>query len=322
MPLFRDTGRYIRTPMAVAPGKDFVFLVGSLTEFVALDREGIAWAWGYETYGNARLKAAFEKRDFPARLFDTLRWTSVSLAYHRFAGIQRDGSLWYLGDDDCRTFGSRTYTEPVRVGVGQDWKRVDLGNVHGVAMTTGGSLFVWGQNLFGQMGNGTPQSYSPSGSCQRFQRLEGESDWTTISAVTTNVAALRADGSLWYWGDTSNASSDWHGWLVPTALRREDRWTAIATAETHTLAIRSDGTLWARGRNSSGEVGDGTTDRRAELVQVGTDRDWAAVAVSNGFSMAAKKDGSVWTWGSNRDYQLGDGTQIDRNVPGKVSIGR
>jgi hypothetical protein len=82
----------------------------------------------------------------------------------------------------------------------------------------------------------------------------------------------------------------------------------IAASRTHLLAVKSDGSLWAMGRNTSGQIGDGTTNDHPSLVRIGSGNDWADVACGYEFSLALKTDGSLWAWGDNKGGQLGDGT--------------
>ena len=86
----------------------------------------------------------------------------------------------------------------------------------------------------------------------------------------------------------------------------------------HSLALRSDGSLWAWGINSSGAVGDGTTDEHLVPVKIGGDTGWVTVAGGSSFSLAVRADGTLWTWGSNYGGQLGDGTTVERHVPTQV----
>jgi alpha-tubulin suppressor-like RCC1 family protein len=94
--------------------------------------------------------------------------------------------------------------------------------------------------------------------------------------------------------------------------------TQIATCN-HTLGIKSDGTLWSWGKNSNGELGDGTYTNKNIPTKMGTDNDWKMVAAGTYHSLAIKTDGTLWAWGKNDYSQLGDGTTNSRNTP--VQIG-
>ncbi len=94
--------------------------------------------------------------------------------------------------------------------------------------------------------------------------------------------------------------------------------TNIAAGLYHTVALKSDGTLWAWGDNSSGELGDGTTNNQSSPEQIGTDNKWVSVATVLEHTVALKSDGTLWAWGNNADGQLGDGTTNSQTSPEQI----
>lgn len=107
---------------------------------------------------------------------------------------------------------------------------------------------------------------------------------------------------------TANAESGSSGLYPPT----------IAGGEFFTLAVKSDGTVMAWGDNRNGQLGDGTTVKKTEPVQVHTLTNIVSVAAGTFHSLAVDKDGGLWAWGQNTYGQLGDGTKIAKNEPVKV----
>ena len=202
-------------------------------------------------------------------------------------------------------------------GTAGNWIAVSAGMEHTVAIRADGSLWAWGDNHYGQLGNGTwlPDSNIPV-------RVGTAYDWAYVSAGVEHTAAIRSDGSLWAWGENRSGQlgdGTTTGRNIPVRVGTAGNWAAVSSGPTHSAAIRSDGSLWAWGFNVHGWLGDGTTINRNAPVRIGTDTNWAAVSVG-GHTVAIRADGSLWAWGDNHYGQLGDGTWLpDSNVPVPVA---
>ncbi len=190
--------------------------------------------------------------------------------------------------------------------------RIAAGYEHSLYLGNDGSLWAWGSNSSGQLGDGTTtRRYTPT------QVLTGVA---AIAARYFHSLALKTDGSLWAWG------ANWDGQLgdgtttdraTPTpVLTGVD---AIAAGNDHSLALKTDGSLWVWGANWAGQLGDGTTMDRATPTPILTGI--AAVAAGANHSLALKTDGSLWVWGANWSGQLGDETTTDRATPIQVLTG-
>ena len=193
--------------------------------------------------------------------------------------------------------------------------RIATGYDHAAAILSDGSLWTWGANHYGQIGDGTAlDRLSP------FPMGTG-AQWKDIAAGKFYTLAVRSDGTLWAWGSNSygqlgdGTATDRH---APVQIGTDSDWASVAAGTVHALALKTNGTLWAWGRNSAGQLGDGTKTDRSAPVQVGTDAAWIAVSAGNSHSLALKSDGTLWSWGANDQGQLGDGTTIQRSVPAQV----
>lgn len=151
--------------------------------------------------------------------------------------------------------------------------------------------------------------------------------WNVVSASDNTTYAIKADGTLWGWGDNEEgelATGDQKlkNSSTPIQLGDENTWKAAYGARGAGFFIKQDGTLWTVGSNEKGMsgVGDGLT-KHTTLTQVGTDTDWASVSTSVTWCysvLALKTDGSLWAWGDGSNFCLGNGTVNNSAVPVRV----
>jgi alpha-tubulin suppressor-like RCC1 family protein len=186
------------------------------------------------------------------------------------------------------------------------------GDWHSLAVQSDGSLWAWGDNNRGQLGDGT--------TTDRYIPIQVMSGVTAVTAGTQHSLALKSDGTLWVWGANysgqlgDGSTTDRH-----TPIQVLSGVTGMAAGGGHSLALKSDGTLWAWGDNGYGQLGDGTTMHRYTPVQVLSGV--KAVMAGLWHSFALKSDGTLWTWGANYSGQLGDGSTTDRYIPIQVLSG-
>lgn len=211
--------------------------------------------------------------------------------------------------------GSNTWL-PKQTVAGNDWQFLAGGVNRSHAIKTDGSLWAWGINYYGQLGDGTTiDKHSPV-------QVGADLDWDYITSGWQFSLALKSDGSLWAWGRNEygqlgdGTTTDNNS---PIQIGTATDWQAIAVGDDHALAIKTDGSLWAWGDNSIGQLGDGTTINKSVPTQIGSGTDWAIIAAGTDYTLAIKTDGSLWAWGWNNHGQLGDGTTTYRISP--VQIG-
>jgi alpha-tubulin suppressor-like RCC1 family protein len=187
---------------------------------------------------------------------------------------------------------------------------------HSLGIKNDGTLWAWGLNDLGQLGDGTTSNrWSPV-------QIGTATNWVAIAAGKGFSAGLQSDGTLWTWGNNNSgqlANGGPSSPKVPTRAGTASDWKAIACGRNHILLIKNTGTLWVCGDNYYGQLGDGTNTNRNTPAQSGTATNWVAVAGGNFHSLALNSDGKVYGWGVNSDGQLGDGTTANTTSPTLVN---
>lgn len=196
--------------------------------------------------------------------------------------------------------------------IAQCWRQAAFGFRHSAAIAGDNSLWTWGWNDQGQLGDGSTTPVSVP------HQVGSANDWSSVAVsgvfdIALNAgglhsAAIKADGSLWLWGNND------HGQLgdgttedryTPVQVGQGSSWRAVVCGPLHTLALRADSTLWGWGYNHFGQLGLGDTAEVHTPTQAGTDHDWGSISGFNDHSLGLKGDSSLWSWGHNHYYQLG-----------------
>ena len=181
-----------------------------------------------------------------------------------------------------------------------------------LAIMEDGTLWGWGNNADGQLGDGTTTDQSLP------VRIGTAMNWASVSVGNAHTVAIRTDGSLWAWGDNGSGrlgDGTTTGRATPIRIGTATDWASVSAGGQHTVAIRTDGTLWAWGWNGWGQLGDSSWDTRWSPVQIGTATDWASVSAGHNHSTAIRTGGLLWAWGNNGQGRLGDGTTSTRWSP-------
>jgi alpha-tubulin suppressor-like RCC1 family protein len=209
---------------------------------------------------------------------------------------------------------------------------IAAGNDHTVALTSDGKLFAWGNNSYGQLGNGTTNSSTTPVAVDMSGVLSGKTV-TAIAAGNSYTLVLTSDGKVFAWGSNSSGqlgNGTTNSSTTPVAVDMSGALsgktvTAIAAGDAHTLAVTSNGKVFAWGANGYGQLGDGTTTHRTTPVAVHMSgallgKTVTAVAGGGDHTVALTSDGKVFTWGKNIYGQLGDGTTNFTGTPTPVAV--
>ena len=221
-------------------------------------------------------------------------------------------------------------------GNASEWVSVSAGGSHTVAVRADGTLWAWGENSYGQLGDGTGGGGGGWEVRDRGRRLSPvrvgtATNWASVSVGYWHTVAIRTDGTLWAWGQNDHGQLGNGGGglgdmsLNPVQIGTAANWASVSAGPIHTVAIGTDGSLWVWGVQEHGtgyeEAGEGNFRRHhygSTPTRIGTDTNWAFVSANTGFvtapiivihsfTIALRTDGSLWAWGVNFAGQLGTG---------------
>ena len=225
----------------------------------------------------------------------------------------------YWGQCGNGSYGSFTVDKSIFQVIGlTNVVAIEAGPRHCFAIKSDGTLWAWGYNYYGELGNGTTKT---SGIPLQVLVL---TDVTAVSPGKFSSISATSDGTLFAWG---SHSTDIFGNgvtvnpAVPTPVYGMTNVTSVAAGDDHCLISKADGSVWAWGANSFGELGDGTTITRTVPVQVQGLTGVKQVAAGREFSLALKTDKTVYAWGSNTFGKLGNGVSVYSPVPIQIQAG-
>jgi alpha-tubulin suppressor-like RCC1 family protein len=290
--------------------------------FVPADafREGNLFAWGLNTSGQLGDNTIINRSTPVTTSAGGANWKQVSGGQNHTAAIKTDGTLWTWGKNYSGQLGNNTAVDrltPVTTFAGgTNWKQVACGYSHTAAIKTDGTLWTWGSNFSGRLGDNTEDSRSTP-----VTTFAGGTNWKQVACGYSHIAAIKTDGTLWTWGSNLDGplginTSVTFSFTPVTTFAGGTNWKQVDCGNYRTAAIKTDGTLWIWGYNGQGQLGDNTTTtRRTPVTTFAGGTNWKQVACGYDYTAAIKTDGTLRTWGSNFDGSLGDNTTINRLTP-------
>jgi alpha-tubulin suppressor-like RCC1 family protein len=311
----------------IAGGTNWSSVAGGGGHTAAIKTDGTLWLWGRNYNGQlGDNTTVYKSSPFQVVGFAT-NWSSVSCGGSFTAAIKTDGTLWNWGRNNNGQLGHNTTTHrssPVQtIAGGTNWNSVACGGGHTAAIKTDGTLWLWGYNYQGQLGENTRTDRSSP-----IQTIAGGTNWSKVACGGAHTAAIKTDGTIWVWGKNSYygygggqvGDNTTVGKSSPVqTIAGGTNWIFVACGSDHTAAIKTDGTLWLWGGGNygtSGELGDNTVINKSSPVQtIAGGTNWSKVACGYGTTAAIKSDGTLWTLGINSYGAMGDNTVINKSSP-------
>jgi alpha-tubulin suppressor-like RCC1 family protein len=217
-------------------------------------------------------------------------------------------------------------SSPVQVGALNTWETVAAMSRTSGAIKKDGTLWTWGLNGSGVLGQDTGYGVNRSSPVQ----VGALTTWYKLSAGSydnnsgAHFLAVKTDGTMWTWGANGSGQlglNDTYARSSPVQIGALTGWAEIAAGAYSSLAVKTNGTLWSWGQNQQGGLGLGDVVYRSSPVQIGALTTWSKVAMSQLTSAAIKTDGTLWMWGFGYQGQLGtdlSGGAATRSSPVQV----
>jgi alpha-tubulin suppressor-like RCC1 family protein len=261
--------------------------------------------------------------DFDANFF-TGEWANTHIPLNQF-------DLYSWGNNQYGRIGDNSTinkSSPILITGSSSWKQIEckVTQYFATAVKTDGTLWTWGYNVEGALGDGTTINRSSP-----VQTIAEGKNWKQVSS-SFHIMAVKTDGSLWGWGSNSSGQLGFNvaGVLYrssPVQLDGPKNWKQVSCGSNFTCAIKIDGTLWSWG-TAGAHLGINSYTallNYSSPVQIGSGQDWKVVSAGIGSTdagpnlrahgAAIKSDGTLWLWGYNTSGQLATNDLVDRSSP-------
>jgi alpha-tubulin suppressor-like RCC1 family protein len=262
------------TPVQVSGLSGVVAIAAGDSHTLAVKSDGTVWAWGRNQYfqlGNGSADSAV-----PLQVANISNAVAVAAGQSHSMAVLRDGSVWAWGRNNRGQLGRGTYSSsgtlsdnsPAAVSQLTDVTAIDANFEFSMALKKDGTVWVWGDNYYGQLGRGQPNAVSGANITDKATTPEWISSLSGITAISAGMfvaGAVKADGTLYAWGRNSAGGQLGTGDKIDTGLpivtvQGISEVAGVSFGGTASVAWKNDGSVWAWGENGSySYLGNGST---------------------------------------------------------------
>jgi YD repeat-containing protein len=210
---------------------------------------------------------------------------------------------------------------------------ISMYSTHCVAVNSQGRVLTWGNNTYGQLGNGTTTHYKTPTILTNFSIVPSKETMVQVSVGRVHSLAVTSQGRMYAWGSNDSrqlGDGTYNDRLTPTLinvpnLQSGESIAHISAGSSHSLAVTSQGRVYAWGSNWGGQLGDGTYNDRLtptliNVPSLQSGESIAHISAGSSHSLAVTTQGRVYAWGYNGEGRLGDGTSNDRSTPTLINV--
>ncbi len=294
-----------RAPVQIGTATNWRSVTCGGNHNVAIRTDGTLWAWGVGSNGQLG-DGAFTLRNAPLQIGTETDWAFVDGGGNHTLAIKTSGTLWATGFNTSGQLGDGTTTQRstfAQVGTDADWRTASASSAnHSLAIKTNGTLWAWGSNLNGVLGDGTTTNRSSP------VQIGTASDWADVAAAGNMSLARKTNGTLWAWGGNSDGglgNGTFTGSTVPIQVGTDTNWQSIIAGFNNAAAIKTDGSIWIWGDGEYGQLTDGSIADRNTPGMVSPATGWLGIALGNFHTTLLRNDGSFWSAGHPFNFRTG-----------------
>jgi alpha-tubulin suppressor-like RCC1 family protein len=265
---------------------------------LSIKSDGTLWSWGRNDVGQLGTGTTVDRSSPQTTVGAGNDWIKVAAGTDHSLGLKSSGLLYSWGEGLYGALGSNATTNrssPVTVlgsSTTTPWVAISAGLGSSAAIKSDGTLWTWGGNAFGQLGNNSTTNRSSP-----VTVASGGTTWKKVSTGFESqfMVAIKTDGTLWGWGSgyggvTGNNTTVNRSSPVTTS-GGGTTWNSISAGYYCTTAIKTDGTLWGWGYNVFGGLGNNSTANASSPINIVSGNSWKYVASGNLFNAFIREEG-------------------------------